>query len=154
MLLAWLLPQGAAADATYVEDVSNYSVMLTGSNVITIEAPACDFNGTDTWISDGNVYAEWTENGSTKKERVLYWSGKDVPWDGWSNSDTKDPFYFKTETEGYFDIKPGDTNTTFKLTKDDGLVTKDIYRRGENHFDFSADWVVPYKLLGKEVKFT
>ena len=153
-LFAWLLPQRAAADDTYVEDVSNYSVMLTGSNVITIEAPACDFKGTDTWISDGNVYAEWTENGTTKKERVLYWAGKDVPWDGWSNSDTKDPFYFKTETEGYLDIKPGDTNTTFKLTKDDGQVTKDIYRRGENHFDFSADWVVPYKLLGKEVKFT
>ena len=151
VLLAWLVPQTAAADDTYVENVGNYSIMLTGSNVITIEAPACDFKGTDTWVSDGNVYVEWKDGSTTKKERVLYWAGKDVPWDGWSNSDTKDPFYFKTETDGYLEIKPGPSASTFKLTKGDNQVTKDIHRTGENIFEFSADWIVPYNLLGKEL---
>ena len=153
-LFTWLLPQQALADDTYVESVGNYSIMLTGSNVVTIEAPACDFKGTDTWVSDGNVYVEWKDGSTTKKERVLYWAGKDVPWDGWSNSDTKDPFYFKTETDGYLEIKPGPSASTFKLTKGDNQVTKDIYRTGETIFEFSADWIVPYSLLGKELTFT
>ena len=153
-LFIWLLPQQALADDSYVESVGNYSIMLTGSNVVTIEAPACDFKGTDTWVSDGNVYVEWKDGSTTKKERVLYWAGKDVPWDGWSNSDTKDPFYFKTETDGYLEIKPGPSASTFKLTKGDNQVTKDIYRTGETIFEFSADWIVPYNLLGKELTFT
>ena len=153
-LFTWLLPQQALADDTYVESVGNYSIMLTGSNVVTIEAPACDFKGTDTWVSDGNVYVEWKDGSTTKKERVLYWAGKDVPWDGWSNSDTKEPFYFKTETDGYLEIKPGPSASTFKLTKGDNQVTKDIYRTGETIFEFSADWIVPYSLLGKELTFT
>ena len=149
-LFAWLLPQTAAADDTYVEDTGNYSITLTGSNVITIEAPLCDFKGTDTWINDGNLYVEGT---GVSKTKVLHFECKDVPWDGYSNSKTEIPVIFSTQVNGYFDITQGNSSNKFKLTKD-SEQTKDIHRLGENHFYFSADWVLPYNLLGKELKFT
>ena len=149
-LFAWLLPQTVAADDTYVEDTSNYSITLTGSNVITIDAPLCDFKGTDTWINDGNLYVEGT---GVEKTKVLHFECKDVPWDGYSNSKTEIPVIFKTEVGGYFEITQGNSSNKFKLTKD-SEQTKDITRLGENHFYFSADWVLPYNLLGKELKFT
>ena len=37
-IFAWLLPQTVAADDTYVENTGNYSITLTGSNVIAIDA--------------------------------------------------------------------------------------------------------------------
>ncbi|MBR5394833.1 MAG: hypothetical protein IK144_07080 [Bacteroidaceae bacterium] len=149
-LFAWLLPQTVAADDTYVEDTSNYSITLTGSNVITIDAPLCDFKGTDTWINDGNLYVEGT---GVEKTKVLHFECKDVPWDGYSNSKTEIPVIFSTAVGGYFDITQGNSSNKFKLTKD-SEQTKDITRLGENNFYFSADWVLPYNLLGKELKFT
>ena len=149
-VLAWLLPMQAAADDTFVEDTGNYSITLTGSNVITIEAPLCDFKGTDTWINDGNLYVEGT---GVSKTKVLHFECKDVPWDGYSNSKTEIPVIFSTQVNGYFDITQGNSSNKFKLTKD-SEQTKDIHRLGENHFYFSADWVLPYNLLGKELKFT
>lgn len=45
-LFAWLLPQRAAA-GTFVDDKSNYSVMLGGSNVIYFYAAVYDMDGAD-----------------------------------------------------------------------------------------------------------
>ncbi len=55
LLLAWLLPQRAAAELTYEDDPDNYVVELGGSNVIYFTAPCYDTSGADTWIQEGNL---------------------------------------------------------------------------------------------------
>ena len=42
LLFAWLLPQQALADDSYVESVDNYTVSLGGSNIVYFEAPVYD----------------------------------------------------------------------------------------------------------------
>ena len=149
-LFAWLLPEQAAADPTLVENTSNYSVTLTGSNVITIEAPLCDFDGIDTWINDGNLYYEGE---GVAKTLLLHFYCIDVPYDGYSNSLTKIPVHFKTNAGGYLEITQGSSSNKFTLTKN-SEESKDIHRRGDNDFEFSADWVLPYNLLGKKLTFS
>ena len=148
-LLAWLLPQTAASE-TLVEDTGNYSVTLTGSNVITIEAPLCDFDGIDTWISDGNLYYEGE---GVEKTLLLHFYCIDVPYDGYSNSRTTIPVHFKTDAGGYLEITQGNSSNKFILTKN-SEESKDIHRRGDDYFEFTADWILPYNLLGKKLTFT
>ena len=150
-LFAWLMPRQAAARVTYVEEPSNYTVALTGSNVITVFAPLCDFEGTDTWVSKGKVYFEG--EGVAKTELLNFYC-KDVPWDGYSNSWTEIPVVFSTAAEGYLDIKQGNSSNRFSLYKSNGEVTKQIKREGENLFSFTADWILPYSLLGKKLTFS
>ena len=71
LLLALLLPQRAAA--TYVDETYNYQVMLNGSNTIRIQVPVYDQENEDTYIDDGKLTAQWTDNNG--QSHSLYASG-------------------------------------------------------------------------------
>ena len=143
-LLAWLLPQRAAA--TYVDETANYAVSLGGSNIVYLEAPVYDMDGADTWISDGRLKV--TVDGT---EYTV------ITWEATANVDNDKKelsTFFTTSVDGFFDITLGNTRTTARLTKSaDRWLTLQRNTDGET-FDFSAEWVVPYNFLGKKLTFT
>ena len=145
-LFAWLLPQMAAAD-TYVDRKGNYSVSLGGTNIVYFEAAVYDQEGYDCWVTDGNLKVS-VDGGA--EYTVIHWqSTADI-----SGSATTLSCYFSTPTEGFFDITLGNSRSTSRLTKDNA-GWRTLQRNSDgNTFSFSAEWVVPYNLLGKQLKFT
>jgi hypothetical protein len=145
-LFAWLLPQMAAAD-TYVDRKGNYSVSLGGTNIVYFEAAVYDQEGYDCWVTDGNLKVS-VDGGA--EYTVIHWQSKaDI-----SGSATTLSCSFSTPTEGFFDITLGNSRSTSRLTKDNG-GWRTLQRNSDgNTFSYSAEWVVPYNLLGKTLKFT
>ncbi len=145
-LFAWLLPQTAAAD-TYVDRKDNYSVSLGGTNIVYFEAAVYDQEGYDCWVTDGNLKVS-VDGGA--EYTVIHWQSKA----NISGSATTLSCYFSTPTEGFFDITLGNSRSTSRLTKDNG-GWRTLQRNSDgNTFSYSTEWVVPYNLLGKTLKFT
>ncbi|GEM_PF-489148 len=144
-LFAWLLPLQAAA--SYEDEPANYSVSLGGSNIVYIQAPVYDQNGADTWVYDGNLKVS-VEGGATTD--ILHWSTEeDIPDDRtWVNCS------FSTTADGFFDITLGNSRTIERLTKSKGRTLALTRNSDGRTFEFSAEWVVPYNLLGKKLKFS
>jgi len=144
-LFAWLLPQQAAA--TFVDDKSNYSISLGGSNIVYFEAPVYDTDGADTWIEEGKLLV--SVDGAAAYTVFVWKSEKNIDNDRKQlNCD------FSTDTEGFFDITLGNTRSTARLTKSNG-GNRSLERNSDNKtFGFSAEWVVPYNLLGKKLTFS
>ena len=146
-VFAWLLPQTAAADLSYEDDPDNYTVELGGSNVIYFTAPCYDTSGADTWIYDGNLRVSVD---GADPITIFHWESKE----NIDNDHTTLPVNFKTDADGFFDITLGNTRNTFRLTKNNG-GWKDVVRNSDGKtFGFSAEWAVPYNLLGKKLRFT
>ena len=144
VLFVWLLPQRAAATA-YLEDADNYTVMLGGSNIVRFSAPVYDKKGLDQWITDGNLKV--TVDGTTNT--VFHW---EVAETDISDSRTWVNCKFSTTADGFFDISSYGTSTPSRVSKSS---SKTIAVNGSgDQFYFEAEWVVPYNLLGKEVKFS
>ena len=146
-LFAWLLPQTAAA--SYEDEADNYEVTLGGSNVVIINAPVYDQDGSDTWVYDGNLYVTW--EGQSEKVQVLHWGAAetDIP-----SAQSSLRTSFKTSIEGFFDIKLGSSSSTTRLTKGKDVEGK-LQRNSDGlTFDFTAEWAVPYSLLGKKLTFS
>ena len=147
-LFAWLLPQQAAA-ASYEDVADNYEVHLGGTNVVIISAPVYDQEGSDTWVYDGNLYVTW--EGQSEKVQVLQWKAAetDIP-----SAQSSLRTSFKTSIEGFFDIKLGSSGSTVRLTKGKDVEGK-LQRNSDGlTFDFTAEWAVPYSLLGKKLTFS
>ncbi|MBQ8714145.1 MAG: hypothetical protein IJ552_02930 [Prevotella sp.] len=144
-LFAWLLPQQAAA--SYEDEPANYSISLGGSNIVYIQAPVYDQTGADTWVYDGNLKVS-VEGGATTD--ILHWSTEeDIPDDRtWVNCS------FSTTADGFFDITLGNSRTIERLTKSKGRTLALTRNSDGRTFEFSAEWVVPYNLLGKKLKFS
>ena len=144
-LFAWLLPQTAAA--SYEDEADNYTVSLGGSNIVFIQAPLYDQSGADTWVYDGNLKVEYEGHSVAT---ILHWSAKkDIDDDA-----TTLPTYFSTTADGFFDITLGNSRSTSRLTKDNA-GNRSIVRNSDGRtFEFSAEWVVPYDMLGKKLTFT
>ena len=144
-LFAWLLPQQAAA--SYEDEPANYSVSLGGSNIVYIQAPVYDQTGADTWVYDGNLKVS-VEGGATTD--ILHWSTEeDIPDDRtWVNCS------FSTTADGFFDITLGNSRNIERLTKSKGRTLALTRNSDGRTFEFSAEWVVPYNLLGKKLKFS
>ena len=146
-LFAWLLPQQAAADLSYEDDPDNYTVELGGSNVIYFTAPCYDTSGADTWIYDGNLRVSVD---GADPITIFHWESKT----NIDNDKTTLPVNFTTTADGFFDITLGNSRNTFRLTKNNG-GWKDVVRNSDGKtFGFSAEWAVPYNLLGKKLRFT
>ena len=140
LLFAWLLPQKAAA-GTYVDNKDNYSVSLGGTNIIYFTAPAYDMDGADCWISNGNLKVTVDGNTST----IFTWKSKaDI-----DNSSTSLSCDFSTTANGFFDITLGNSRSTERLTKSNDRTLSLVRNSDGNTFDFAAEWVLPYNLLGK-----
>ncbi|MBQ3632174.1 MAG: hypothetical protein II949_13210, partial [Prevotella sp.] len=144
VLFVWLLPQRAAATA-YLEDADNYTVMLGGSNIVRFSAPVYDKKGLDQWITDGNLKV--TVDGTTNT--VFHW---EVAETDISDSRTWVSCKFSTTADGFFDISSYGTSTPSRVSKSSSK-TISVNSSGDQ-FYFEAEWVVPYNLLGKEVKFS
>ena len=147
LLFAWMLPQKIAAAPYFVDDPDNYSVSLGGTNIVYFEAPAYDQGGLDMWIVEGNLKV--SVDGGTEYTVFTWKSSEDI-----SGSATTLSCNFKTDTEGFFDITLGNTNSTSRLTKENaGNRTLQRNTDGKT-YGFSAEWVLPYNLLGKTLKFS
>ncbi len=146
MLFAWLLPQTAAAD-TYVDRKENYKVSLGGTNIIYFQAPAYDTEGADCWVALGSLKV----SGDGIPEQVIFqWqSEKDI-----NNSNTSLSCYFSTPSSTFFNITLGNSRSVFKLTKDNAGWQLLARNSDGKTFEFSAEWMVPYNMLGKELTFT
>ncbi len=144
-LFAWLLPQQAAA--SYEDEPANYSVSLGGSNIVYIQAPVYDQNGADTWVYDGNLKVS-VEGGATTD--ILHWSTEaDIPDDRtWVDCT------FSTTADGFFDITLGNSRTIERLNKSKERKLALTRNSDGRTFEFSAEWVVPYNLLGKKLTFS
>ena len=146
-LFAWLLPQQVAAAPYYVEDPDNYEVALGGSNVVYFTAPVYDQDGLDMWIHNGKLTV--SVDGGTPYT-IFSWSSAETKI---SDGATSLNCNFSTGTDGFFDITLGNSRNTFRLTKDNGGA-KSLARNSDGRtFEFSAEWSVPYNLLGKKLKF-
>ena len=145
-LFAWLLPQTAAAD-TYVDRKENYKVSLGGTNIIYFQAPAYDTEGADCWVVLGSLKV----SGDGIPEQVIFqWqSEKDI-----NNSNTSLSCYFSTPSSTFFNITLGNSRSVFKLTKDNAGWQPLARNSDGKTFEFSAEWMVPYNMLGKELTFT
>ena len=110
-LLAWLLPQRAAA--TYVDEKSNYSVMLGGSNVIYFYAPVYDMDGADCWIADGNLEVSVDGGSSTT---IFHWAAPENV----DNDLTELSTAFSTTADGTFEITLGNSKSKAQLNKNNG----------------------------------
>ncbi|MBR1484476.1 MAG: hypothetical protein IJ612_02135 [Prevotella sp.] len=148
-LLAWLLPQTAAADDgydTYVDMSYNYGVMLSGSNTVSISVPVYDQRGADCWVDDGKLEVEW--EGQSKITLFRWHATADIDGDS-EYCSTK----FSTEADGTIEVTLGNTKNYITVTKDSekwGAV-----KRNDNEtFDVTANWIVPYAVLGKKLTFT
>ena len=144
-LFAWLLPQRAAAQ-TYVDKSENYTVSLGGSNVVYFSAPVYDMDGADCWVEKGVL--KCTPEGEPEMDVLTWESTADI-----DNDKTELSTRFSTTASGFFDITKGNTRDDYRLTKDNAAW---IYLKrnsdGET-FDFSAEWALPYNLLGKKLTF-
>ena len=146
-LFVWLLPQKMAAAPYFVDDPSNYTVSLGGTNIVYFEAPAYDQSGLDMWINEGNLKVS-VDGGA--EYTIFQWKS---PEGTLEHSATTCSTYFKTDTEGFFDITLGNSRSTSRLTKENP-GNRTLQRNSDGAtYSFSAEWVVPYNLLGKELKF-
>ena len=146
-LFAWLLPQTAAADLSYEDDPDNYTVELGGSNVIYFTAPCYDTSGADTWIQKGNLRV--SVDGADPVTIFTWKSETDI-----NNSNTTLKVNFSTNADGFFDITLGNSRNTFRLTKNNGGDQSVVRNSDGKTFGFSAEWMVPYNLLGKKLTFS
>ncbi|MBQ9667802.1 MAG: hypothetical protein IJV45_03520, partial [Prevotella sp.] len=145
VLFAWLLPQQAAA--TYVDEAENYVVELGGSSVIYFTAPVYDQSGQDTWIYDGNLQVS-VDGGAAMT--IFHW---EVAETGISDSSTSLNCKFSTTADGFFDITLGNSRNSYRLAKNNPSTQK-LQRNSDGRtFEFSAEWSVPYNMLGKKLKF-
>ena len=146
VLFAWLLPQRAAA--MYVDEVDNYVVELGGSSVIYFTAPVYDQSGLDTWIYDGNLLVS-VDGGAAMT--IFHWEAAET---GISDGSTTLNCKFSTTADGFFDITLGNTRDNYRLNKNNASTQK-LQRNSDGRtFEFSAEWSVPYNMLGKKLKFT
>ena len=146
VLFAWLLPQKAAAQ-TYVDKPENYSVSLGGTNIIYFTAPAYDMEGADCWVTQGNLKV----SGDGIPEQVIF------TWDPEANigsSSTSLSCKFSTTANGFFDITLGNSRSTERLTKGNDRTLSLARNSDGTTFDFAAEWVLPYNLLGKTLTFS
>jgi len=146
MLFMWVTPR-ANAEA-WVEDPNHYSVSLGGSNIVYFSAPVYDQKNVDQWISSGKLKVSVDDGAETT---IFEWqSSKNISGDATEVS-TK----FSTSADGFFDITKGNTRETFRLTKSNDDCWLNVKRNSDGYsFSFEAEWVVPYNLLGKKLKFT
>ena len=146
---AWLLPQPAAADR-YVEKGYNYMVMLNGMNSIRIKAPVYDEKWDDYWVKDGNLKVKWKDDsGNSHDDVVLHWGTKSH-----DNDDSELSTEFRTDVGGSIDITQGNSSNHFMLTKGDKTKSCNITENsGANTYDFTANWTLPYEMLGKQLEF-
>ena len=141
LMLAWLMPQQASA--TYVDDAANYTVRLGGTNIVYFTAPVYDTSDGDTWVVLGTLKV-MPEGGT--EQIVFQWSSK-------TDIDNSDKFLscnFTTTADGFFDITLGNSNGTSRLTKSNGGNRTLVRNSDGKTFEFAAEWVVPYNLLGKK----
>ena len=146
-LFAWLLPQTAAADLSYEDDPDNYTVELGGSNVIYFTAPCYDTSGADTWIQVGNLRV--SVDGASPVTIFTWKSETNI-----DNDNTTLKVNFSTTADGFFDITLGNSRNTFRLTKNNGGEQSVVRNSDGKTFGFSAEWAVPYNLLGKSLRFS
>ncbi len=146
-LFAWLLPQTAAADLSYEDDPDNYTVELGGSNVIYFTAPCYDTSGADTWIQVGNLRV--SVDGASPVTIFTWKSETNI-----DNDNTTLKVNFSTTADGFFDITLGNSRNTFRLTKNNGGDQSVVRNSDGKTFGFSAEWAVPYNLLGKSLRFS
>ena len=146
-LFAWLLPQKAAAQ-TYVDKKENYSVSLGGTNIIYFTAPAYDMDGADCWVKAGYLFV--TVDGDSKKTLVLAWQpDRDI-----DNSKTSLNCYFRTLSDGFFDITLGNSRSVERVDSWNSKTLSLVRNSDGVTFDFAAEWVLPYNLLGKTLTFS
>ena len=146
-LFAWLLPQTAAADLSYEDDPDNYVVELGGSNVIYFTAPCYDTSGADTWIQEGNLRV--SVDGADPVTIFTWKSETNI-----NNDNTTLKVNFSTNADGFFDITLGNSRNTFRLTKNNGGDQSVVRNSDGKTFGFSAEWAVPYNMLGKKLRFS
>ena len=147
VLFAWLLPQKAAAQ-TYVDKKENYSVSLGGTNIIYFTAPAYDMDGADCWVKAGYLFV--TVDGDSKKTLVLAWQpDRDI-----DNSKTSLNCYFRTLSDGFFDITLGNSRSVERVDSWNSKTLSLVRNSDGVTFDFAAEWVLPYNLLGKTLTFS
>ena len=145
LMLAWLMPQQASA--TYVDDAANYTVRLGGTNIVYFTAPVYDTSDSDTWIEKGQLKVT-PEGGST--QTIFQWESEtDI-----NNSNTTLSCKFTTDADGFFDITLGNSNGTSRLTKSNGGNRTLVRNSDGKTFEFAAEWVVPYNMLGKKLTFS
>jgi len=147
VLFAWLLPQKAAAQ-TYVDKKENYSVSLGGTNIIYFTAPAYDMDGADCWVKAGYLFV--TVDGDSKKTMVLAWQ----PDGDIDNSKTSLNCYFRTLSDGFFDITLGNSRSVERVDSWNEKTLSLVRNSDGVTFDFAAEWVLPYNLLGKTLTFS
>ena len=145
-LLLWVVPR-ANAEA-YVEDPNHYSVSLGGTNIVYFTAPVYDQKNVDQWISSGKLNVSVDGGEPTT---IFTWKAAET---NIATSATEVGTYFSTTAGGFFDITKGNTNSTFRLTKDNPSTVKVKRNSDEYSFTFEAEWVVPYNLLGKKLLFS
>ena len=154
LLFAWLLPQEALADRS-VDKTMNYQVMLSGSNSIRIKAPIYDEKWDDHWISNGNLNATWKDkNGTSHTVTVLYWAWNKDSEKSHDNDKSELTTRFRTDADGSFLITKGNSPSQFTLTKGDNQVSTTIYENSDETYEFSADWRLPYDMLGCDIEFS
>ena len=145
LMLAWLMPQQASA--TYVDEPANYTVRLGGTNIVYFTAPVYDTSDSDTWIEKGQLKVT-PEGGST--QTIFQWESEtDI-----NNSNTTLSCKFTTDADGFFDITLGNSNGTSRLTKSNGGNRTLVRNSDGKTFEFAAEWVVPYNMLGKKLTFS
>ena len=146
VLFAWLLPQKAAA-LTYVDKPENYSVSLGGTNIIYFTAPAYDQEGADCWVTLGRLKV----SGDGIPEQVIFtWK----PETNIGHNSTSLSCNFSTTANGFFDITLGNSRSTERLTKSNDRTLSLVRNSDGTTFDFDAEWVLPYNLLGKTLTFS
>ena len=148
-LLAWLLPQQAAADTydTYVDMSYNYGVSLDGSNTVKIHVPVYVQEGADCWIKDGKL-------------KVSVAGGSEITLFRWQASEDIDGSAdkcwttFSTEAGGYIMVTLGNTSNSVKVTSG-GSVGGNVIQNNDDAetYDVTAIWYVPYDVLGKKLTF-
>ena len=146
VLFAWLLPQKAAAQ-TYVDKPENYSVSLGGTNIIYFTAPAYDQEGADCWVTQGSLIVS---GDGIPAEVIFTWE----PEANIDNDKTSLPCKFSTTVNGFFDITLGNSRSVERLTKDNDRTLSLVRNSDGTTFDFAAEWVLPYNLLGKTLTFS
>ena len=88
------------------------------------------------------------EGGST--QTIFQWESEtDI-----NNSNTTLSCKFTTDADGFFDITLGNSNGTSRLTKSNGGNRTLVRNSDGKTFEFAAEWVVPYNMLGKKLTFS